>query len=83
MKQGRMEERSKEGREWENQMKNRGEEGRKRKERKGKEGSGRWVKDIGKLHRQAWMGRVKDIQGEWKSGGAGKKCWRERMGNSK
>lgn len=43
MKQGRMEERSKEGREWENQMKNRGEEGRKRKERKGKEGRQREV----------------------------------------
>lgn len=40
MKQGRMEERSKEGREWENQMKNRGEEGRKRKERKGRKAAG-------------------------------------------
>lgn len=48
--------------------------------------SGRWVKDIGKLHRQAWMGRVKDIEGAGKSGGEGRSAGekeRERMGNSK
>lgn len=80
-----MEERSKEGQK-EGEGESDEEWGGGREETKGKErkeGSGRWVKDIGKLHRQAWMGRVKDIQGEWKSGGAGKKCWRERMGNSK